>query len=243
MSQRKFTAQEREAAVARVAAGERPTAVARDLGVTVEALRRFLAFWTAHIEGPLHSVRIGRSELPAHETDLVTFAFGMAAGIAIGVLSVRVAGIPIGLSTAGGLLLVGLVIGWARTSNPTFGQVPAAAATVLMELGLQFFIANVGLEAGGSVVDALRTTGVSLPIAAFVVMATPVVTGVVVGRLLLGLDAVTLLGALTGALTSTPALDMINRKADSALPTVGYAGTYAFANVLLAVAGSILMRL
>lgn len=41
MSQRKFTSQEREAAVARVAAGERPTAVARDIGVTVENLRRW----------------------------------------------------------------------------------------------------------------------------------------------------------------------------------------------------------
>lgn len=51
-----------------------------------------------------------------------------------------------------------------------------------------------------------------------------------------------LLGALTGALTSTPALDMVNRRAGSPLPTLGYAGTYAFANVLLAIAGSLLMR-
>lgn len=51
-----------------------------------------------------------------------------------------------------------------------------------------------------------------------------------------------LIGALTGSLTSTPALDLVNRQADSPLPTVGYAGTYAFANVLLAIAGSVLMR-
>jgi putative transport protein len=44
-------------------------------------------------------------------------------------------------------------------------------------------------------------------------------------------------------MTSTPALDLVNRQADSALPTVGYAGTYGFANVLLAIAGSLLMRL
>ncbi len=41
MSQRKFTQQEREAAVARVVAGERPTAVARDLGMSVGILRRW----------------------------------------------------------------------------------------------------------------------------------------------------------------------------------------------------------
>jgi len=186
---------------------------------------------------------LGRSELPADETDLVTFAFGMAAGIAIGMLSVRVAGIPIGLGTAGGLLLSGLIVGFARTTNPTVGQLPVAAASVLMELGLQFFIANVGLEAGGTVVAALRTTGVWLPVGAFAVMAAPLLVGFVVGRALLGFDPVTLLGALTGAMTSTPALDIVNREAESALPTVGYAGTYAFANVLLATAGSLLMRL
>jgi len=186
---------------------------------------------------------LGRSERPADETDLVTFAFGMAAGIAIGMLSVRVAGVPLGLGTAGGLLLSGLIVGFARTTNPTFGQLPVAAASVLMELGLQFFIANVGLEAGGTVVAALRATGLWLPVGAFVVMAAPLAAGFVVGRTLLGFDPVTLLGALTGAMTSTPALDLVNREADSALPTVGYAGTYAFANVLLATAGSMLMRL
>jgi hypothetical protein len=36
-----FTADDRAAAVARVAAGERPTAVARDVGVAVESLRRW----------------------------------------------------------------------------------------------------------------------------------------------------------------------------------------------------------
>lgn len=186
--------------------------------------------------------RLGPGELAPDETDLVTFAFGMAIGIALGIPSLRLGGIPVGLGTAGGLLLSGLAVGFARSANPTFGQLPVAAASVLMELGLQFFIANVGLAAGGTVVEALRATGVWLAVGAFVALVVPLVGGFLVGRFVLGFDPVTLLGALTGALTSTPALDLINRQADSPLPTVGYAGTYAFANVLLAIAGSILMR-
>lgn len=187
--------------------------------------------------------RLGRSERPADEADLITFAFGIAAGIAIGLITVRIGGIPVGLGSAGGLLFSGLVIGFVRTLNPTFGQLPVGATTVLMELGLQFFMANVGLEAGGTILAALAATGPWLPISALVVMALPVLVGFAVGRLFLGFDAVILLGALTGSMTSTPALDMLNRQAESPLPTVGYAGTYAFANVLLAVAGSLLMRL
>jgi putative transport protein len=186
--------------------------------------------------------RLGRGERPADEADLVTFAFGLAAGIALGSVTVHVAGIPIGLGSAGGLLLSGLAIGFLRTLNPTFGQLPVGGTAVLMELGLLFFMANVGLEAGGSVVGAFLSTGPLLLVAALIVMALAVVAGLTIGRLL-GLDVVILLGALTGAMTSTPALDMLNRQADSPLPTVGYAGTYAFANVLLAVAGSLLIRL
>jgi putative transport protein len=63
--------------------------------------------------------------------------------------------------------------------------------------------------------------------------------GIAVGLALFRVDAVTLLGAMT----STPALDMVNRLAGSSLPSIGYAGTYAFANVLMAAAGSLLMRL
>jgi len=187
--------------------------------------------------------RIGQSQAPADEADLITFAFGIAAGIAIGLVNVHVGGIPIGLGTAGGLLLSGLVVGYLRTIHPTFGQLSVGATSVLMELGLQFFMANIGLEAGGTIVEALYQGGPWLPLGAFVVMGLPLLLGFALGRLVLGLDPVILLGALTGSMTSTPALDMVNRQADSPLPTVGYAGTYAFANVLLAIAGALLMRL
>ena len=39
------------------------------------------------------------------------------------------------------------------------------------------------------------------------------------------------------AMTSTPAFDVQNRQTNSPLPIMGCAGTYPFANVLLAIAG------
>ena len=90
---------------------------------------------------------------------------------------------------------------------------------------------------------ALASARPSLAAGALVVMALPVVVGFAVGRLVLGFDPVILLGALTGAMTSTPALDMVNRQTNSPLPTVRYAGTYAFASVLVTIAGALLIRL
>lgn len=52
-----------------------------------------------------------------------------------------------------------------------------------------------------------------------------------------------LLGAVTGAMTSTPALGAINDAAKSTVPSLGYAGTYTFANVFLTFAGTFMMTL
>jgi putative transport protein len=57
------------------------------------------------------------------------------------------------------------------------------------------------------------------------------------------LNPVLLLGSLTGAMTSTPSLNIITSAAKSSIPSLGYAGTYTFANVFLTFAGTIIMML
>ena len=52
-----------------------------------------------------------------------------------------------------------------------------------------------------------------------------------------------LFGAITGAMTSTAALMVITNQSKSTAPTLGYVGSYAFANVFLALAGGLIMRL
>ena len=82
---------------------------------------------------------LGHHEKPIHETDLVTFSMGILVGLFIGYVTVKLGGIPLGIGSAGGLLVAGLVVGWLRMRNPLFGRVPAAARFILMELGLLFF--------------------------------------------------------------------------------------------------------
>ena len=61
------------------------------------------------------------------------------------------------------------------------------------------------------------------------------------GRKVLHLHPVLLLGALTGAMTSTAAMSLVNQEAKSTIPALGYTGTYAVANVILTVAGTLIM--
>jgi putative transport protein len=187
--------------------------------------------------------RLGHLERAVEETDLLTLATGISLGILIGTFSVTIAGVSVGLGTAGGLLTTGLVIGYLRSIRPTFGRIPAAARWVFMELGLQIFMAGVGVSAGGGIVATLANVGPSLVVCGIAVTVAPVLAGWLVGSYLLRLNPAVLLGAITGAMTSGAALSVVNAAARSTVPALGYTGAYAFANVILTLAGTLIVRL
>lgn len=184
---------------------------------------------------------LGHQERTIVKTDLVTFAFGIVAGLFIGGFTVKIGTVSFGLGNAGGLLISGIVIGFLRSLHPTFGRVPPAARWILMELGLMFFMAGVGLKAGKGIVEALLSVGAPLFLSGVVITLVPVFVGFAFGRWVLRLNPALLMGALTGAMTSTPALNVVTQDAKSHLPALGYAGTYTFANVFLALGGTLMM--
>lgn len=184
---------------------------------------------------------LGPVEANAVETDMMTFAIGIAVGSAVGLLTVNIAGVPIGLGAAGGLLAAGIVTGWLNSTRPTVGKFPEAARWILMEFGLLIFICGVGLQAGGQIIETFKQAGLALIVAAIFTVTLPVIGGYVFGRKVLRLNPVLLMGALTGAMTSAAAFSLVTSEAKSATPALGYTGTYAFANVILTIAGTLVM--
>ncbi len=200
------------------------------------------------ISGPKQNLErlvghFGQAEKPIHETDLLTFAFGIVAGLFVGFYTVKVGNLPLGIGSAGGLLVAGLIVGWARGINPLFGRVPAAARFILMELGLLLFLAGVGLRAGSGLVEGLRSAGIPLFLSGVLVTLAPSTAGILYGKHVLKMNPAILLGAMCGGLTSTPALGVITKQAKSDVPAMGYVGVYAFANIILTVAGQLIMLL
>ena len=70
-----------------------------------------------------------------------------------------------------------------------------------------------------------------------------VLVGYVFGSKVLSLNPVFLLGGITGSMTSGASLSIVTGEARSSLPSLGYTGAYAFANILLTVAGSVILLL
>jgi putative transport protein len=186
---------------------------------------------------------VGHVERGVTETDLFTFALGVAAGIGLGSLTVSIGNISVGLGMAGGLLITGLVIGFLRSIWPIFGRVPSAARWVFMEFGLLMFMAGVGINAGGGIVDVVHSAGPELIGAGVIVTIIPVLVGYSFSRKILNLNPAEALGGVTGAMTSGAALSVVTDVARSNVPALGYTGAYAFANVILTVAGTLFMLL
>lgn len=198
------------------------------------------------VVGPTDNVdmlgqELGHVEREIAETDMVTFAFGIALGVVIGLFAVNVGQLSIGLGSAGGLLTSGLVIGYLRSIHPTFGRMPDAARWILMEFGLLLFMAGVGLRAGGDIIETFVSAGPALILAGITVTITPILVGYFFGRKVLKIHPVLLFGGITGSMTSGASLSVVTKAAKSSIPSLGYTGAYAFANVLLTIAGSIIL--
>ena len=161
----------------------------------------------------------------------------------VGLLSVNVAGLPLSLTASGGALVMGLVFGWLRSVRPTFGRIPEPALWVFDTIGLAVFIGVVGLNAGPSFVDGLRSTGPSLLFVGFVVAVTPHIVALLFGRKVLKMNPVILFGACAGAGTVTAALRSIQDEAQSKLPVLGYTVPYAIGNILLTAWGPVIVFL
>ena len=97
------------------------------------------------------------------------------------------------------------------------------------------------MERVASILETLVETGPKLVLAGVIVTSVPVLFGAFIGLKILKIHPVMLMGAITGSMTSGASLSIVTGLARSPLPALGYAGAYAFANILLTIAGSIIL--
>jgi putative transport protein len=186
---------------------------------------------------------LGYADWPTSATDMVFVGTGIVLGGLVGLLTVKIAGLPITLTASGGALIMGLVFGWLRSVFPVFGRIPEAAMWVFDTVGLSVFIGVVGLSAGPSFIAGLQKSGISLVFVGLVAAILPHLTAILFGRYVLQMNPVILLGACSGAGTMTAALRAIQDEAQSKLPALGYTVPYAVGNIVLTAWGPVIVAL
>lgn len=194
------------------------------------------------IEGLPQEVRlaapaIGNEEHPTTVTDMVFVSLAIVIGAIVGALTLKIGKVPVSLSTSGGALIAGLFFGWLRTKRPSVGIIPDSSLWLMNNLGLNMFIAVIGIQSGPTFISGIKEVGVMLFVMGIVATSLPLLISIFLGAKVFKFHPAMNLGCCAGARTTTASLGAITSALNSSLPAMGYTVTYAIGNTLLILMG------
>ncbi len=177
---------------------------------------------------------LGYADRPVEGSDMAFMAFGIVLGSLIGAFTLRIGGIPLSLGTAVGAIVAGIISGYLRSTMRTFGHIPGPAIWVFNNVGLNGFIACIGLNAALGFVGGIQNYGFALFLAGTLVTLVPIIVGVLLGHYVFKFHPGIMLGAVAGARSTTAALGALQEMSKSNVPVVGYATGYATSRLVMA---------
>ncbi len=189
---------------------------------------------------------LGQAVRPTNTTDIITLSLGIAAGYLLGLISVRIAGIPVGLGAMGGVVIAGMVVSIMRSMNPALGgPMPEGARAFLENIGVDLFVTGLGLNVAPALVTALSQglNTLYVILLGIITATVPTFFSYVVGLYILKMDPMVLAGAVAGARNSTTAMRAISDRSKSTIPAFGYPVPYALSTVVFLVYGYLAMVL
>ncbi len=187
-------------------------------------------------------VRIfGNDDKKLSDTDFFPIAAGIVLGILLGNLSLSFGDeMSFNLGLTGGILAVAMILSRIGRTGPVIWSMSGAATQLLRQIGLMFFLVEVGTKAGAQLVDTYNQYGIQLFAVGGLITLIPMFLAVIWAHFMKGINVLTLLGALTGSMTSTPGLAAVDPMTDTNAPAIAYATVYPVAMVLLILVTQIL---
>ncbi|QNI00026.1 aspartate-alanine antiporter [Shewanella algae] len=194
-----------------------------------------------HVESMVKE--LGFADRPTSVTDMVFVGAGIVLGGIIGAITIPLEGIPLTLSTSGGALISGLICGWLRSYKPNLGSVPSATLWFMNSVGLNIFIAVVGITAGPTFISGVKSVGVEVFFWGLLATTIPMLLAPIIGKYIFRFDPAINLGCCGGARTSTASVAMVAEISKSNVPMLGYTVPYAISNTLLTLWGMVIVLL
>lgn len=187
---------------------------------------------------------LGNSEKRLSETNFLPIALGIILGILLGQIQIPFFGIfDFKLGMTGGVLTTALVLSRLGKTGPIIWSMSGSAIMLLRKLGLLLFMASVGTHAGATLAETISNQGFELVLVGVVVTLTPMVITLLFGHYLFKMNHLSLLGVISGSMTSTPGLAAIDSQTSSNAPSVGYASVYPVALVLMILFSQIMVKI
>ncbi len=180
---------------------------------------------------------IGHVDRPTISSDLMFVGLAIFIGGLFGAMCLWIGSLPLSFGTSGGSLIAGLLFGWLRSKRPTIGNISPGALWFMNNLGLNVFIAIVGIEAAPSFFSGIKAVGPLLFVVGAAGTTLPLLFGLWLGHKVFRFNPAITLGCCAGTRTCTASLGAVQDSLGSTLPAIGYTVTYAVSNILLVLWG------
>ena len=185
---------------------------------------------------------LGNDSRKLSETDFLPIFMGILGGILLGKIEIPIFDFfTFKLGNTGGALIIGLVLSRIGKTGPIIWNLSGSANLLIRKFGLLLFLATIGTQAGSEIVQTIQNNGFNLIWISIVLTLVPVIVGIIVGRYIFKLNFLTLMGVITGTMTSTPGLGVIQSKSSCNAASVAYATVYPIALVLVIIAAQLLV--
>jgi putative transport protein len=169
------------------------------------------------------------------DTDILPVALGIILGVLVGKINITLGNFSFSPGLTGGVLIVALVVSRLGKTGPILWTMSGAANQLLRQLGLIFFLAAVGTGAGAEIVSTFQQYGYKLFLFGGVITIVPMVLAALAGKWFFKMNLLSMLGAISGSMTSTPGLAAADSMTGTNAHSIAYATVYPVAMVLLIV--------
>lgn len=162
---------------------------------------------------------------------LFIFAFVLVIGIMIGAIRVPLtkagfSGATFSLTSTGGVLLTGLIVGHFGHVGPFDVNISQRTMATFRELGLVLFLVGAGVAGGMKFVQYFKWVYFLYGI---IITLLPMIVSFLFSKHVLKLNLLNNLGSITGGMTSTPALGTLIATSGTDDVATAYAATYPIA--------------
>ena len=193
---------------------------------------------------PAAEAPAGRKSFRIEKWGFFTFSLTVVLGALLGAVSIPLpGGGAFSLGTAGGPLIVGLLVGHIGRAGPVDLRPTPSLFGPLKEIGLILFFSSAGAEGGQRLAEILAEYGPSLILYGALLAIIPMTAGYFVSRKLLRLPLLNGLGSLTASMTSTTALAMLVELSGTDDVAAPYATPYPIALITLVLTMQVLVNL
>lgn len=157
--------------------------------------------------------KMGRWHTSESAINYTLFSLGIGGASLLGILGLKLNGIPLQLGNGTAALIMGLVLSSWINRHRDYNSIPETVTTFAQSVGLTIFVGTVGLQSAQAFTSAIESLGFGVLIVGAIITIAPHLLTLLFGRYVLRMEPLALIGALTGSGTSAASMSEVVQKA------------------------------